>query len=157
MYNLSHWESPIGIISIASDGEALIRLDFTDAKITQEHTPACPIICECVRQLEQYFNGDLQVFDIPLKLEGTDFRRMVWKELMKIRYAQTCSYSDIAKIIGKPTAQRAVGGANNRNPVSIIVPCHRVIAQDGSLSGYGGGVWRKEWLLQHEKNFSKDV
>jgi methylated-DNA-[protein]-cysteine S-methyltransferase len=84
-------------------------------------------------------------------MQGTDFQKTVWRQLTKVTYGQTASYGEIAAAIGKPAASRAVGGANGRNPIAIIVPCHRIIGTDGSLTGYGGGLWRKEWLLRHER------
>jgi methylated-DNA-[protein]-cysteine S-methyltransferase len=101
-------------------------------------------------QLDEYFAGRLTRFDIPLQLVGTDFQRRVWSELQRIPYGETISYGELARRVGNPAAVRAVGLANGRNPVAIIVPCHRVIGADGSLTGYGGGLSRKAWLLEHE-------
>jgi methylated-DNA-[protein]-cysteine S-methyltransferase len=105
---------------------------------------------EAVRQLAEYFAGDRRKFDLPLRLEGTDFQRRVWQVLTEIPYGETWSYGQLAQRIGNPKGCRAVGLANGRNPISILVPCHRVIGADGSLTGYGGGVERKRWLLAHE-------
>jgi methylated-DNA-[protein]-cysteine S-methyltransferase len=105
-------------------------------------------------QLEEYFAGTRQAFDLPLAAEGTDFQRRVWDALLGIPYGTTISYLELARRIGDPKAVRAVGLANGRNPISIIVPCHRVIGSDGSLTGYGGGIERKRWLLQHEASHS---
>jgi methylated-DNA-[protein]-cysteine S-methyltransferase len=102
------------------------------------------------RQLESYFAGELRDFDVPLDLDGTDFQLAVWTALRRIPFGETRSYADLARDIGRPNAVRAVGLANGRNPVSIIVPCHRVIGSDGSLTGYGGGLPRKRFLLEHE-------
>lgn len=106
---------------------------------------------EAAKQLREYFAGKRKDFSLPLELKGTDFQKKVWRALQKIPYGKTVTYSDIAKSIGKPKAVRAVGQAINRNPISIIIPCHRVIGKDGSLTGYAGGLWRKEWLLKHEQ------
>ena len=103
-----------------------------------------------MKQLEEYFAGRLQRFTIPLSLEGTAFQRSVWRALKAIPYGKTVSYGDISKKIGNPRASRAVGAANGQNPVSIIVPCHRVIGADRTLTGYAGGLQRKAWLLEHE-------
>jgi methylated-DNA-[protein]-cysteine S-methyltransferase len=103
-----------------------------------------------VVQLNEYFNGGRREFDLPLYFEGTTFQRRVWQELTEIPYGETWSYGQLARRIGKPSASRAVGLANGRNPISILVPCHRVIGADGSLTGYGGGLERKRWLLAHE-------
>ena len=105
----------------------------------------------CHQQLLEYFDGERETFDLKLDWDGAaDFNRAVWGELVKIPYGRTTSYSAIAEKIGNPTAVRAVGLANRNNPIAIIVPCHRVIGSDGSLTGYAGGVWRKKWLLDHE-------
>jgi methylated-DNA-[protein]-cysteine S-methyltransferase len=101
-------------------------------------------------QLEGYFAGTRTRFDVPVRLSGTDFQCRVWSELQRIPYGETISYGELARRVGRPAAVRAVGLANGRNPVSIIVPCHRVIGADGSLTGYGGGLERKAWLLEHE-------
>ncbi|MZP30696.1 methylated-DNA--[protein]-cysteine S-methyltransferase [Heliobacterium undosum] len=111
--------------------------------------PAC--LQACVQQLDEYFQGARQSFSLALALQGTAFQRRVWEALAAIPFGETRSYREIAEAIGNPKAVRAVGGANHNNPVGIIVPCHRVIGSDGSLTGYGGGLWRKEWLLNHEK------
>lgn len=102
-------------------------------------------------ELDQYFQGLLQTFTIPLDLKGTPFQRAVWRQLLNIPYGETRSYGEIARAVGKPLARRAVGRANGQNPLAILVPCHRVIRSDGKLGGYGGGLWRKEYLLALEK------
>jgi AraC family transcriptional regulator of adaptative response/methylated-DNA-[protein]-cysteine methyltransferase len=102
-------------------------------------------------ELARYFAGTLARFDVPLDLGGTAFQRRVWTRLLEIPFGETASYAQVAKDIGKPEALRAVGQANGKNPVAIVVPCHRVVRTDGSLWGYGGGLWRKRWLLQHER------
>ena len=102
------------------------------------------------KQIDGYFAGRRTVFDLPLDLRGTDFQRRVWKQLLTVPFGQTATYPDIALALGNPQAVRAVGAANGQNPVSVIVPCHRIIASNGKLTGYGGGLWRKEWLLRHE-------
>ena len=103
-----------------------------------------------MRQLAEYFAGTRREFDLPLRFQGTTFQTRVWRELTEIPYGQTWSYGQLAQRIDKPSASRAVGLANGRNPISILVPCHRVIGADGSLTGYGGGIERKRWLLAHE-------
>lgn len=105
---------------------------------------------EVRRQLEEYFAGERREFDVPVKLGGTEFQGRVWEELTRIPFGKTISYVELARRVGQPTASRAVGSANGRNPVSIIVPCHRVVGADGKLTGYGGGVERKEWLIGME-------
>jgi methylated-DNA-[protein]-cysteine S-methyltransferase len=106
---------------------------------------------EALRQLDGYFKGQRQRFKVKLNLQGTEFQKKVWRCLQTISYGQTRSYQEIAEACGHPLAFRAVGGANHCNPVAIIVPCHRVIGSDGSLTGFGAGLWRKKWLLEHEK------
>jgi methylated-DNA-[protein]-cysteine S-methyltransferase len=105
-----------------------------------------------VDQLEAYFAGSRETFDVPLDLQGTDFQRRVWAGLLEIPYGETMSYGELARRVARPGASRAVGLANGRNPVAIIVPCHRVIGADGTLTGYGGGLDRKVWLLDHERS-----
>lgn len=140
--------SPVGHLRIEEDSFAITCVKRTaDALIP----PQTPLLAECVRQLEAYFAGTLTVFDLPLRLDGTAFRVKVWQALRSIPYGETRSYGQLAAMIGQPGASRAVGGANHHNPISIIVPCHRVIGSDGSLTGYGGGLDMKEWLLEHER------
>lgn len=112
---------------------------------------------EVIRQLDAYFAGELTEFDLPLRLAGTPFQQSVWAELLKIPYGETRSYGELAEQLGKPGASRAVGLANGKNPVSIVVPCHRVIGASGSLTGYGGGVDRKQRLLAFENGTENDV
>lgn len=107
-------------------------------------------IAPVTRQLNEYFNGDRRQFDLPIDLCGTSFQKLVWQQLQTIPYGEVRSYKDVAQAMGAPKAVRAVGGANNRNPVSIIVPCHRVVGSNGSLVGYGGGLEVKEYLLRLE-------
>jgi methylated-DNA-[protein]-cysteine S-methyltransferase len=103
-----------------------------------------------VAQLDEYFLGERRTFAVKLDLRGTDFQMKVWKALRSVEFGRTVTYKDLAKAVGCPAGTRAVGGANHSNPVSIIVPCHRVVGSDGRLTGYGGGLWRKDWLLRHE-------
>jgi methylated-DNA-[protein]-cysteine S-methyltransferase len=111
---------------------------------------------EVVSQLQDYFAGALRKFDLPLSLEGTDFQKRVWAGLLEIPFGETVSYGELARSVGRPSASRAVGMANGRNPIAVIVPCHRVIGASGSLVGYGGGLDRKVWLLQHEASHRWD-
>lgn len=116
------------------------------------HGPQIKILAEAKKQLEEYFAGNRREFDLPLDMDGTPFQKAVWKELKRIPFGTTCSYGDIARKIKNRRAVRAVGGANGKNPLCIIVPCHRVIASDGSLGGYSGGLDLKRALLQHEQS-----
>ena len=113
-----------------------------------------PVVAQCVNQLDEYFQAKRKVFELALAPQGTDFQKRVWAQLLEIPYGETVSYLDVARAIGNAKSIRAVGAANGANPLSIIVPCHRVIGSDGKLTGYGGGLWRKEWLLNHERRHS---
>jgi methylated-DNA-[protein]-cysteine S-methyltransferase len=151
----THFDSPIGRLLLTSDGTALTGLYMEPSRKAQctdgwaEDARVSPLSA-AVRQLSEYFDGTRREFDLPLRLQGTMFQTRVWRELTEIPYGQTWSYGQLAKRIDKPSASRAVGLANGRNPISILVPCHRVIGADGSLTGYGGGIERKRWLLAHE-------
>ncbi len=151
-----HFDSPIGRLLLRSDGSALIGLYMDVAQggpaFNEEwvHEPLCQPLPAAAKQLEEYFAGERREFVLPVRLHGTDFQRRVWSALCAIPYGTTWSYGELAARIGSPKASRAVGLANGRNPVSILVPCHRVIGADGSLTGYGGGLERKRWLLAHE-------
>ena len=147
-YQYGYYKSPIGWIEIIGSEEAILSLKFIDEPHHEEKTGPC--VGRASVQVSEYFQGARRTFDLPLVLCGTDFQRSVWRHLAQIPFGQITTYQDIAKAIGKPRAVRAVGAANGRNPISIIVPCHRVIGSDGSLTGYGGEIWRKEWLLKHE-------
>lgn len=149
-------DSPCGRIALTGDDRALNGLYLLDAGdrsavIRPEWTLSPGLFPEAAAQLAEYFAGTRTSFDLPLAPRGTAFQLAVWAELIRIPYGSTVSYGDIALALGKSlVASRAVGLANGRNPISIIVPCHRVIGADGSLTGYGWGVDRKEWLLRHE-------
>ncbi len=146
---LSYVESPIGIIEIEGIADAITDLNFVD-KRQKADLPSNAVIDEAAEQLREYFNGVRKEFTVTLDLEGTEFQKKVWRALLTIGYGKKVSYKYIAEAVGNPKAVRAVGAANGKNPISIIVPCHRIIGSDGSLTGYGGGIWRKEWLLRHE-------
>ncbi|HWJ35856.1 MAG TPA: methylated-DNA--[protein]-cysteine S-methyltransferase [Steroidobacteraceae bacterium] len=156
MNSYTYVESPIGRLLLQSDGVALTGL-YMDVPSRPprgmadwvENASAEPLP-ETIRQLGEYFAGRRRAFDLPLRLHGTEFQQRVWNLLKEIPYGATWSYGELAKRIDNPNASRAVGLANGRNPISILVPCHRVIGADGSLTGYGGGLERKQWLLAHE-------
>jgi methylated-DNA-[protein]-cysteine S-methyltransferase len=151
----SYFDSPIGPLLLTSDAAHLTGLYMETGHESQptagwvEDGTAEPLAATR-RQLSEYFAGSRRTFELPLRLEGTAFQQRVWRELTEIPYGETWSYGQLAARIGKPSASRAVGLANGRNPISILVPCHRVIGADGSLTGYGGGLERKQWLLAHE-------
>lgn len=144
--------TPIGPLFIREDAGAIVAIDFTTGDFCP---PATPLLAEAARQLAAYFAGELTAFDLPLRPEGTAFRLQCWQALLTIPYGETISYSEQAKRIGNAKAVRAVGGANHHNPISIVVPCHRVVGADGSLTGYGGGMDKKQWLLDHERRHAQ--
>lgn len=145
---IDYYNSPLGMIECAASDKGLRHVIFCGDDI--KPTSANPITRMCIAQLNQYFNEKLLTFSVPLDPIGTEFQKQVWQQLSRIPYGQTCSYLDIAKKVNCPKGSQAVGGANGRNPISIIVPCHRVIASSGALTGYAGGIERKHWLLEHE-------
>lgn len=146
-------DTPVGPLALAASDAGLCELTFAPDGAPRHHaaTGPHPVLAEASRQLRAYFEGGLRAFDLPLAPAGTAFQHAVWHALLKIPFGQTQSYTHIARAIGNPAAVRAVGLANGRNPISIIIPCHRVIGADGSLTGYGGGLDRKRWLLEHEE------
>lgn len=154
----AYYSSPIGILEITGNENGLVSLLFLDEEMEVSKT-IHPSIKEVVYQLDEYFNGIRKEFGLKLNPEGTEFQKKVWKELNAIPFGKTLSYLDISKQLGDKNATRAVGNANGKNPIAIIVPCHRVIAHNGKLTGYAGGLWRKEWLLNHETGviFGKQI
>lgn len=152
MINKGYIISDIGIWELTEKDGFIISLDYKGKNETYKIQRESPLIKEGQKQLEEYFKRKRKAFDLPLKLEGTDFQKRVWEALLTIPYGEVCSYQDIARKVGNIKAVRAVGGANNKNPIAIIVPCHRVIGKDGSLVGYGGGLQVKEFLLSLEKS-----
>ncbi|RDW15171.1 cysteine methyltransferase [Oceanobacillus arenosus] len=152
------YQSPIGIIEISGNHEAIHSILFSEKEKPENylHADTSLVLQECYHQLDEYFQGKRRDFSIPYEVEGTDFQKGVWKALTDVPYAKTGSYKDIAISIGNEKAIRAVGSANGRNKLSIVIPCHRIIGSNGKLTGYAGGLWRKEWLLEHEKTFEKE-
>jgi len=148
--DIAFYKSPLGIIQIEASGIGISRLSFIDNEV--EKTSEDPIIRDCFRQLRAYFSGNPDIFDLQLDIDGTAFQKNVWKELLKIPMGKTISYMDLAKRLGDPHSIRALAHANGQNPIPIIIPCHRVIGSGGSLTGYVGGLWRKKWLLEHERD-----
>lgn len=150
-----HYESPIGIIEIMGSDEAISSVMFLEEniKINLLHGETPAVLVECYKQLEEYFKGQRYEFTFQYEFEGTEFQKTVWKTLTKIPYGETVSYRDLALLIENEKAIRAVGNANGKNKLSIVIPCHRIIGSNGKLTGYAGGLWRKEWLLNHERDF----
>ncbi len=144
-------ETKIGKLQIVETDKAVSHVVFRDDKFPSDATEqSSPLLRQASKQIEEYLDGKRRSFDLPLAPEGTEFQRAVWAALQTIPYGETRSYGDIARQIGRPKACRAVGMANNRNPISIVIPCHRVIGADGSLVGYGGGLDLKRKLLEME-------
>jgi len=153
MIYVTYYHSPIGWIEINTTAEAVVKVTFLDEQVPEtvikdEH----PLLKKTVKQLDEYFKGKRKEFDLPILLKATEFGLNVLKQVNTIPYGTTQSYKEIAKAIGNEKAVRAVGSSNRKNNLLLIVPCHRVIASDHSLSGYAGGIWRKEWLLNNEKD-----
>ena len=149
------YPSPLGELTVAGDGKYITRVIFPGIRrggpLPRQNSP---LLQEACLQLDEYFAGRRFVFDLPLRAAGTPFQMRVWKALEKVPYGKTCSYGQLAAWAGNPRAARAVGGAVHVNPIAILIPCHRVIGADGTLTGYGGGLWRKEFLLQLEHRFA---
>ncbi len=154
-------DSPIGELLLTGDGEAVTGIWMQSHRSEWKRTTKLrrddAALGAARMQLTEYFAGERSAFDLPLAPEGTSFQRKVWSALCEIPYGETISYGELARRIGQPTAARAVGLANGSNPLPIVVPCHRVIGADGSLTGFGGGIERKRWLLTHEKKFAKQT
>ncbi|MEK5231528.1 methylated-DNA--[protein]-cysteine S-methyltransferase [Lysinibacillus sp. FSL K6-0232] len=147
------YQSPIGVIEIEGTATAIYGINFSEREqlvhMPQQDTPQ--VMLDCYKQLDEYFIGERFDFTFPYQFEGTAFQQAVWHALPNVTYGKTASYKDIALAIHNEKAVRAVGSANGKNNISIVVPCHRIIGSNGTLTGYGGGMWRKEWLLQHEQ------
>jgi methylated-DNA-[protein]-cysteine S-methyltransferase len=149
----TYYKSPIGIVKITGTQNGIQSVSILDDGVIedavfQQEIPLC--LQECIVQLNEYFNKERASFNLTVNPKGTAFQIKVWQELLKIPYGKTTTYLQQSKNLGNVKAIRAVASANGKNPLWIIVPCHRVIGSDGSLTGYAGGIWRKKWLLQHE-------
>jgi methylated-DNA-[protein]-cysteine S-methyltransferase len=143
-------DSPVGLLRLEAEGEALSRLMLRARPGATRQRPT-GVLAEAARQLQAYFSRRLREFDLPLAPAGTPFQARVWSALREIEYGETWSYTDLARHIGRPAAVRAVGAANGRNPIPIVIPCHRVIGRDGKLVGFGGGIEMKRALLAIEQ------
>lgn len=143
-------DSPVGPLLLRARDGALVRLAFAPGAEVDAGAPDDPVLAGAATQLAAYFAGERESFDLPLAPEGTDFQLAVWERLAAIPYGTTTTYGDIAEGLGGHAVCRAVGRANGSNPLAIVVPCHRVIGADGSLTGFGGGLEAKQWLLRHE-------
>lgn len=145
----AYYKTPIGFVRITEEDDFITSVYLLDGDFTEEPAPT-PLLAGAVRQLDEYFAGTRKVFDLPLRQRGSDFQQKVWQELQKIDYGATISYMQQAKRMNNLPGIRAIASANGKNHLVIVVPCHRVIGSDGSLTGFGCGVWRKRWLLEHE-------
>jgi methylated-DNA-[protein]-cysteine S-methyltransferase len=144
-----YYKTPVGIAKITEEDGFITRIHIMDEEPEIELTTS-PLLNEAMKQLDEYFAGSRKIFDFPIKQEGSDFQQQVWQELLKIDYGKTISYGQQSQQMNSPLAIRAIAAANGRNNLWIVVPCHRVIGSNGSLTGYAGGLWRKQWLLEHE-------
>jgi len=166
---LNYYDSPVGQLALVEEDAHLTMLglvgdDLPDDAVICGHDTSdnpcidtrgsdgalTPLLAQVRQQLNEYFAGTRQIFDLPLKPAGTDFQQAVWAALCDVPFGQTASYGQIAAVVGKPKAARAVGGANNRNPIAIVIPCHRIVGASGAMVGYRGGLDIKEYLLRHE-------
>jgi methylated-DNA-[protein]-cysteine S-methyltransferase len=141
-------QSPVGILEISGSALGIRSILFINENVEPTKVPEC--LQDCVRQLNEYFKGSRKQFDLVIDPVGTNFQLKVWKQLQTIPFGKTISYLDLARLTGSETNTRAVGNANGKNKINIVVPCHRVIGSNGKLTGYGGGLWRKEILLKLE-------
>ena len=142
--------SPMGAVRISGDADGVYEIKVLDEVVAP--TEAIPVeLSECVQQLTSYFKGELKQFTFKIQFRGTPFQQSIWRLLSDIPYGKTTTYLELSKLYGDEKAIRAVAQANGKNPLWIVIPCHRVIGTDGALTGYAGGLWRKEWLLNHEQ------
>jgi methylated-DNA-[protein]-cysteine S-methyltransferase len=155
-FQTAYYSSPIGTLEIKGNEDGLFSLLFVEEEPTIKIHDS---IKEVAYQLDEYFTGIRKEFGLKLNPQGTEFQKRVWNELTAVSFGKTCSYLDISKQLGDENATRAVGNANGKNPIAIIIPCHRVIGSNGKLTGYAGGMWRKDWLLKHETGvvFGKQI
>jgi len=160
-----YYQSPIGILEISGNADSIAAILYVNSwkgsKVNEDaikfNTPQSPAIIQCIKELDEYFSGDRKEFSFNTEQTGTPFQQKVWKELTNIPYGKTISYLELSKRLGDAKVIRAAGTANGNNHINIAVPCHRVIGSNGDLIGYGGDLWRKKWLLEHEGKFAHGV
>lgn len=145
----TYYQSEIGLLEIRGSEQGIGSIAFVESRAAKD-SDSHLLLQDCVVQMDEYFRGTRREFSVTLDLQGTDFQKQVWQYLVTIPYGQIVSYHEIAIALGKPKGSQAIGNANGKNPIPIIVPCHRVLGSNGKLTGYAGGLWRKEWLLKHE-------
>lgn len=150
-----HIKTPLGPARIKGDENGIASVSALNTEDVTYDEVIPEELEDCVYQLREYFEGKRREFHLKLNPEGSDFQKRVWEELLKVPYGKTMSYLELSKKLGDVKAIRAVAGANGKNPLWVIVPCHRVIGSDGSLTGYGAGLWRKKWLLEHESPYKQ--
>jgi methylated-DNA-[protein]-cysteine S-methyltransferase len=148
MYEV-YYQTPVGFAHITADDNFITKISIRD-EVHEAKPVTSPVLNEAIKQLDEYFAGERKVFDLPINQPGTDFQQRVWRHLLQIKYGVTISYAQMSNQMNSPLAIRAIAAANGKNNLWIVVPCHRVIGSDGSLTGYAGGLWRKQWLLDHE-------
>jgi len=145
-----HHQTPLGIVRITEEDGFINCISIRDEELTPDE-PQTEVLKMAVEQMNEYFAGERKDFDLPIRQEGSDFQQEVWQELLKIEYGKTITYGEQSERMNSPLAIRAIAAANGKNNLWIVVPCHRVIGANGSLTGYAGGLWRKKWLLEHER------
>lgn len=150
MLETGYYHSPIGDLELVAEDGKLVSVNFGSMIPAEYSNPKKGVLATAMNQLDEYFAGKRKTFDLSLLFRGTDFQQKVWAELSHIPFGRTISYIDLARKLKKPGAVRAVGHANASNPLPLIIPCHRVIGNNGQLTGYAGGLWRKDWLLRFE-------
>lgn len=144
-----YYRTPVGIALIVAEDGYITKVSIRDEEL-EETTTNSPVLLEAIKQLREYFDGERKEFDLPIKHPGSSFQQEVWQQLLQIQYGTTITYLQQSQQMNNPLAIRAIAAANGRNNLWIVVPCHRVIGSNGSLTGYAGGLWRKKWLLEHE-------
>ena len=159
--NCNYYTSPVGILRIKTNGDSISEISFQDEQLAdavkQDIREIPAAARRCMDQLDRYFAGELFSFNLELAPEGTAFQQLVWEKLLQVPYGKTASYLALSKQVGNVKSIRAVGTANGKNPIAIIIPCHRIIGSNGSLVGYAGGLSRKKWLLAHEAKHANGV
>jgi methylated-DNA-[protein]-cysteine S-methyltransferase len=146
----AYYRTPVGVAKLSEDDGYISSITIHNDEEIVVEDPQSELLKITIKQLDEYFAGERKVFDLPLKQSGTDFQQLVWQHLLEIAYGSTISYAQLSNKMKNPLAIRAIAAANGKNSLWIVVPCHRVIGSDGSLTGYAGGLWRKQWLLEHE-------
>lgn len=153
---ITYYDSPLGLLELTSNETGISSIHFCDEQ-RNETTSLNPVLQQCIDQLNDYFEGKRVTFDFPMQQQGTAFQQKVWELLTLIPYGKTISYTELSKQYGDLKAIRAVASANGKNNLAIVVPCHRVIGRNATLTGYAGGLWRKQWLLDHERKYAGGV